>query len=363
MGLWDKIRGEFIDIVEWIDSTRDTMVFRFERHGNEIKQGAKLVVREGQAAAFINEGRLADVFTPGTYTLETKNLPILSTLQGWKYGFSSPFKAEVYFVSMRLFTDLKWGTKNPIMLRDPEFGPARIRAFGTYVIQVKDPGVFIQKIVGTEGAFTTDYVTEQLRNFIVSRFADLLGESKIPILDMSGNYDELGKFITGRLEPEFGDYGLNLQKLLIENISLPPEVEAALDRRTSMGVVGNLDAYAKFQTANSIPDAAKNPGGLAAGGVGLGMGFTMAGQMAQALSPQTPSSPPPIPGAVEFFVAQAGKQTGPFGLDVLSGDARSGKLTRESLVWRQGMAGWMPAAKVAELGGLFPPAPPPLPPA
>ena len=222
MGLWDKIRGEFIDIVEWIDSTRDTMVFRFERHGNEIKQGARLVVREGQAAAFINEGRLADVFTPGTYTLETKNLPILSTLQGWKYGFSSPFKAEVYFVSMRLFTDLKWGTKNPIMLRDPEFGPARIRAFGTYVIQVKDPGVFIQKIVGTEGAFTTDYVTEQLRNFIVSRFADLLGESKIPILDMSGNYDELGKFITGRLEPEFGDYGLNLQKLLIENISCPP---------------------------------------------------------------------------------------------------------------------------------------------
>ncbi len=358
MGLWDKIKGEFIDIVEWVDSTQDTMVYRFERHGNEIKNQAKLVVRESQTAVFVNEGQIADVFKPGTFTLETKNLPILSTLQGWKYGFSSPFKAEVYFASMRLFTDLKWGTKNPVMMRDAEFGVVRLRSFGTYVIKVKDPGTFIRQVVGTDGRFSTGEITEQLRNMIVSRFTDLVAESKVPVLDLAANYDELGKFVTDRLRPEFEAFGLDLDKLLIENISLPPEVEQVLDKRTSMGVIGNLQAYTQFQTANSIPDAARNPGGLAAAGAGFGMGAAMAGQMTQAAH----AAPPPLPQAAQFYVAVNGQQTGPFDSAALQNEARAGRLTRDSLVWKAGMAQWTPAEQTPEVASILPPPPPPPPP-
>ncbi len=300
MSIWDRLKHELIDIVQHLDDTQNTMVYRFERFQNEIKYGAKLVVREGQAGVFINEGKLADVFQPGTYTLTTQNLPILATLLGWKYGFESPFKAEVYFVSTRTFTDLKWGTMNPIMLRDAEFGPVRLRAFGNYTMRVNDPGVFIKTIVGTEGRYTTDEITNQLRNLIVSEFADILGESKIPMLDLAGNYNELGKFLTEKMSPEFGKFGLELPKLNVENISLPPEVEQALDKRSSMSVVGNLDAYTKYQTAEAIRDAAKNPG--AAGtflGVGLGQG--MAGMMGQQIGGSQgatmggPGAPPPPP--------------------------------------------------------------------
>ena len=284
MGLMDKIRGEFIDIIEWTDDSSDTMVFRFERHDNEIKNGAKLVVRESQTAVFISQGRLADVFTPGMYELETKNLPILSTLLGWKYGFHSPFKAEVYFVNTRHFTDLKWGTKNPFMLRDPEFGPIRLRAFGTYAIRVKEPGVFVRDIAGTDGRFTTDQITDQLRNMIVTRFTDLIGSSRIPVLDLASNYDELSEFVAERIRPEFLEYGIEITKMLVENVSVPRAVEEALDKRASMGVVGNLDSYTKYQAATALEEAAKNPGGLAGGGMGLGMGFAMAGQLGQAMT-------------------------------------------------------------------------------
>ena len=199
MGLFDKIRGEFIDLIEWLDDSRDTMVYRFPRYQNEIKMGAKLVVRETQNAVFVNEGKLADIFTPGTYSLSTKNLPILATLLGWKYGFNSPFKAEVYFVNTRRFVDLKWGTSNPVMLRDAEFGPIRLRAFGTYCIRISKTETFMKEIVGTDSLFRTEEITDQLRNMIVARFSDLLGESKIPILDLAANYDELGRFSTDRL--------------------------------------------------------------------------------------------------------------------------------------------------------------------
>lgn len=368
MGIWDRIRGELIDIIEWLDDSNDTMVYRFERRNNEIKYGAKLTVREGQAAVFINEGQIADIFQPGMYTLETKNLPILATLKGWKYGFESPFKAEVYFVSTRRFTDLKWGTKNPIMMRDQEFGPIRLRAFGTYTVRVKDPGVFIQEIVGTDGHFTKDEVTDQLRNIVVSRFADLLGESKIPALDLAGNYDELGKFITERISPNFEGYGLELSELYVENVSLPEAVEQALDKRSSMNIVGNMQEYTQFQAAEAIEDAANNPsggGGLAAGGLGAGMGIAMGQQMGQMMSqpPQQPgAAPPPIPQSPSYFVAVNGQQTGPFNLDLLRQQAQSGQLTRESLVWTQGMAQWQPAGQVGSLMPLFGAAPPPLPP-
>lgn len=375
MSIWDRLKHELIDIVQHLDDTQNTMVYRFERFQNEIKYGAKLVVREGQAAVFINEGKLADVFQPGTYTLTTQNLPILATLLGWKYGFESPFKAEVYFVSTRTFTDLKWGTMNPVMVRDPEFGPVRLRAFGNYTMRVSDPGVFIKTIVGTEGRYTTDEITNQLRNLIVSEFADILGESKIPMLDLAGNYSELGKFLTEKMAPDFAKYGLELPKLNVENISLPPEVEAALDKRSSMSVVGNLDAYTKYQTAEAIRDAAKNPG--AAGtflGVGLGQG--MAGMMGQQVGGSQgataggPGSPPPMGGAVggvgaayPFFLAINGQQAGPFEFALLRSKVVSGDLKPETLVWRAGMANWAAARDVPELAGVLAGggAPPPMP--
>ncbi len=370
MSFWDKLKGELIDIIEWLDPSNDTMVRRFERYNNEIKYGAKLIVREGQAAVFVNEGRIADVFSPGTYTLDTKNLPILATLQGWKYGFESPFKAEVYFASTRRFTDLKWGTQNPVMLRDAEFGPVRLRAFGTYVVRISDPGAFIREIVGTDGHFTTDEVSEQLRNMIVSRFADLLGESGIPILDLAANYDELGVFVTDRIGGEFETYGLEITKLLVENISLPPAVEEALDKRSSMGVIGDLGKYTQFQTAEAMRDAAKNEGGTAGAGMGMGMGFAMASQMADSMQPGSaagrtpgaPPGPPPVPTALAFHVAADGQATGPFGLASLTDQIRRGLITRETLVWKAGMPQWAPAGEMTELQNAFADVPPPPPP-
>lgn len=368
MGIWDKVRGEFIDIVQWIDDTNDTMVYRFERYNNQIKYGAQLTVREGQTALFVNEGKIADIFQPGMYSLETKNLPILSTLQGWAYGFTSPFMAEVYFCSMRQFTDLKWGTMNPIMMRDAEFGPVRLRAYGTYVVKVSDPQTLIRQIVGTDGRFTVEEIVNQLRNIIVSRFAEIVGQSKIPVLDMAASYGELGGFLTQRIAPEFQSYGLELTKLLVENISLPEAVEDALDNRTSMGVVGNLAAYTQFNIANSIPDAANNPGGLAAAGAGIGLGVAMAAPIGQSVSGQQAASsavaamPPPVPGDSEtYFVAIEGKQTGPFDMQTLASQVSSGRLTQQTLVWTQGLAQWMPASKVPALSAMFANVPPPLP--
>jgi len=368
VGIWDKIRGEFIDIIEWLDDSapgaEQTIVARFERHNNEIKHGAKLVVREAQMAVFVNEGQIADVFPPGTYTLDTKNLPILSTLQGWKYGFESPFKAEVYFVSTRRFTDLKWGTMNPIMLRDAEFGPVRLRAFGTYALRVSEPATFLREIVGTDLRFTTTEITEQLRNMIVARFADIIAESRIPILDFASNYDELGAFITTRMQPEFGAFGLEVTNLLVENISLPPAVEEALDRRTSMGVVGDLTKYTQFQTAEAMKAAAENPGGMAAGGMGMGMGFAMAGQMSGAMggaATSHPAAPPPAPPV--FHLVVDGAAAGPFTIAELRARFNDGSLTRESLLWRQGMADWRRAGDIVELAELFGSTPPPIPPA
>lgn len=361
MGLWDKLRGELIDIIEWLDDSRDTMVYRFPRYNNEIKYGARLVVRESQVAAFVNEGRLADVFYPGTYTLETKNLPILSTLQGWKYGFESPFKAEVYFVSTRIFAGRKWGTKNPIMLRDSEFGPVRLRAFGTFGLRISEPATFLRQFVGTDGRFTVNELGDQIRDMVVARFADILGESKIPVLDLASNYDELGKFVTDRIHSDFAQFGLDVQAMVIENISLPSEVEAALDKRTSMGVIGNLNAYTQYQAANAMESAAQNPGGMAAGGMGMGMGFAMANQMGQAMSSASGQSPPPLPRTTVYFVAIDGQQTGPFDAATLRSKVAAGQITRQTLVWRSGMPDWVAAGTLADLAELFVQAPPPLP--
>lgn len=383
MGIWDKLRGELIDIIEWLDSSHDTMVYRFERYNNEIKHGAKLIVREGQAAAFVNEGRLADVFAPGTYSLETRNLPLLATLMGWAHGFESPFKAEVYFVSTRQFTDLKWGTKNPFMLRDAEFGPVRLRAFGTYAMRVADPARFLREVVGTGGRFHTDDIADQLRSQIASRFADIVGESRIPILDLAANYDELAKFIVSRMSPDFESFGLELPRLVVENISLPPAVEEALDKRSSMGIVGNLAAYTQFQAANAVEASAKTPGGAAGGAMNAGLGVALGAEMARTISSaaaggggaaaatapasgaaaaaQASGGPPPLPGALSLFIAVDGKQVGPLDEQGVREAIRSGRLTRETLIWQTGMADWTKAGTSNALAPHFASTPPPPP--
>ncbi|WP_260258784.1 SPFH domain-containing protein [Vibrio intestinalis] len=368
MGFWSKIVGEFVDIIEWIDDSNDTLVWRFERYQNEIKNGAQLTVRQGQVAIFVNEGQIADVFEPGMYQLTTENLPILSTLKGWKHGFNSPFKAEVYFINMRLFTDNKWGTKNPIMLRDPEFGPVRIRAFGNFDIRVSEPLKLLEQVVGTDGCFQIDEIHGQLRTMAVARFTDAVGESRLPVLDMAANYDEFALLMQEKMNLDFAAYGLTLAKFMVENISLPPEVEEALDKRSSMGILGNLNQYTQYQAAEALKTAAEN-GGNASAGMEMGMGFAMAQQMAQSMNPQNTQqqpapqavTPPPLPTQSEYFVAMNGQQTGPFNLDVLKQQASSGQVTRESLVWKQGMAAWEKAGDVVELNTLFQATPPPIP--
>ncbi|HYR45340.1 MAG TPA: SPFH domain-containing protein [Terriglobia bacterium] len=358
MGFIEKLGGELIDIIEWTEPPQsDVLAYRFPRYHNEIKMGAKLVVREGQNAVFVNEGRLADVFMPGTYTLSTRNMPILTTLMGWKYGFNSPFKAEVYFISMRQWTDRKWGTQNPIMMRDPEVGPVRIRAFGTYAFHVADPKIFLQQLVVTDPSFESYEISNQLRDTIVSRFADVIGPAKIPVLDLAGNYDKIGKLALETIGPDLKTLGLALTLFYIENISLPPEVEEALDTRTKMGVLGDMNRYAQYQSAKAIDDAANNPGGAAGAGIGIGAGIALGQQMGTHMNPT--GGPPPLPPA--FFIAVNGAQTGPFDMNTLAAKTRDGSLTRETLVWRQGMAEWTAAGTVTELQPLFAGTPPPLP--
>lgn len=371
MSLLDRIRGEFIDIIEWTDDSRDTIVWRFPRYENEIKMGARLVVRESQTAVFVNEGRVADVFPPGTYVLETRNLPILSTLQGWKYGFRSPFKAEVYFVNTRQFTDLKWGTQHPVILRDPEFGMVRVRAFGAFSIQVTDPAGLVRELAGTDPRFRTEEVREYLRQMIVGRLANALATADVPVLDLAAQQDTLGTRLAGILTSELAPVGVAVPSFIIENISLPPEVEAAIDTRTRMAIAGDLDRYTRFQTANAIADAARNPGGTGEG-IGLGMGMAVGQHLAAGLAPQAAPAPPaepapaggppPLPVPEQWYVAVGGRQQGPYEASALPGLVSTGVLTHTTLVWRTGMTAWLPAGRLPELARLLASVPPPLPP-
>ncbi|MCA8867770.1 MAG: SPFH domain-containing protein [Rhodobacteraceae bacterium] len=370
MGIFDFLTGEFIDVIHWVDDTRDTMVWRFEREGHEIKYGAKLTVREGQAAVFVHEGQLADVFTPGLYMLETNNMPIMTTLQHWDHGFKSPFKSEIYFVNTTRFQDLKWGTKNPIICRDPEFGPVRLRAFGTYTVRVVDPARFMTEIVGTDGEFTMDEISFQIRNIIVSQFSAAIAASGIPVLDMAANTGDLGKMLGTKIAPQLAEYGLEIPELYIENISLPPAVEAVLDKRTSVGLAGDLGKYTQFSAAEAMTTAAANPAGGAgiSAGLGIGMGAAMAQQIGQAgpwgSRPETAAAtPPPPPPPIErvWHVAIGGKAEGPYSRASMGRMVADGSLTRESLVWSAGQDGWKPADQVMELATLFTVLPPPLP--
>jgi membrane protease subunit (stomatin/prohibitin family) len=289
MGLFDFIKGQFIEVIEWLDD-KGVLVYRFPAYDNAIKMGAKLVVRESQAAIFMNEGQIADVFGPGTHTLSTQNLPVLTALRSWKYAFNSPFKADVFFLNMTNFTDLKWGTTNPVIMRDPEFGVIRIRGFGNYSIKISDPAVFLKEIFGTGQEFTTAGITGFLKSIIVSGISDLLGESKIPVADLASSYDELGQLAATKLQERFSPIGLRLTSMTIENVSLPEEVEKMIDRKSSMNIAGNLDNYMKYQTAEAIREAANNEsGGIAGAGAGLGAGMAMGQMMSQMM--EKPAEP------------------------------------------------------------------------
>lgn len=286
MGLWNFIRNQFIDIIEWLDDTNYTLVWRFPDQDHEIKMNAKLIVREGQAAVFINEGTLADIFQAGTYSLATQNLPILSDLKGWKYGFESPFKAEVYFVNLRQYLDQKWGTTNPILLRDPEFGPVRVRAFGIYAFRVVDPAVFMREVVGTDGQFTVEEIEGQLKRTLVASFTSALAGLSLPVLEMAGHYDRVVAQVVEKIQPSFQTLGLKLTRLIIENISFPPEVEKLLDQRTGISILGNqMDAFTKMSAAQALRDMANNPARSdAASGLGLVTGLTMGNLVTQQIN-------------------------------------------------------------------------------
>jgi membrane protease subunit (stomatin/prohibitin family) len=365
MGILDKLTGEFI---EWQDSSNDILVWRFPRYQNEIKMGAKLTVRESQVAVFMNEGRIADAYPPGMYTLDTQNMPVLSTLRGWKYGFNSPFKADVYFVSTRQFTDQKWGTKNPIIVDDSRFGMIELRAFGTYAFRVDDASLFLKEIAGTDAQFSTDEIGGQLRSLIVTKFSDAVGEGGIPVEKFAANLEELSALSQERLTGDLAAYGLKLSRFLVENVSMPDELKKEIFEYSRLGKI-DMQKLAQFKAAQSIEQAAANPGGTAGLGVGMGAGIAMgqvvAGAFAPGLAaaPAAAAVPPPLPpAAVQFFVAVKGKQEGPYPLEQLNQQIAEGQVQRDTLVWKPGMASWSEAQTVAELQPAFAAMPPPLPP-
>jgi membrane protease subunit (stomatin/prohibitin family) len=352
MGLLDKLRGELVDIIEWVDDSKHTLVWRFPRYQNEIKNGAQLIVRPGQKAIFVHRGEIADVFEEGHYELKSDNLPILATLQGWKYGFNSPFRSEVYFVSSRQITDLKWGTPNPVMLRDPEFGPIRLRAFGTYTLRAVDPKALLKELVGANSEFSSDELSE------------LLASSKVAALDLASRYQEMSedlrKLVAERIDDE---YGLDVPQMFIVNVSFPEAVEKALDVRTSMGVVGDMNKYQQYQMGSAMMAAAENPGGGGAEGMGMGMGFAMANRMAQmGAAPIAPAgvAPPPLPGGATWHAAINGQSQGPYTLPQIQNAIQTGQVDRATLVWCAGMNNWLPAGEVPQTASLFAAAPPPL---
>ncbi|HRE07271.1 MAG TPA: SPFH domain-containing protein, partial [Opitutaceae bacterium] len=279
MGLLDYLKSQFLEIIQWEDDSRDTLSWRFPDEDKEIKRGAQLIVRESQTAQFIYLGQYGDTFAPGKHSLVTDNIPILSTLKGWKYGLESPFKADIYFVNTRLFTGNKWGTANPVMLRDADFGIVRLRAYGTYDFRVADVKTFLREVAGTDHHFRLDEFADTMRSRLVSVFTDALASSKVPALDIASRYSELGEALLPVINPTLREkYGLELGSFIIENISVPPEVEQAIDKRSSMAAVGNLNDFVKFQMAQGL---GKGPGGGGTAGAAaeIAMGFGLAQQM------------------------------------------------------------------------------------
>lgn len=360
MGLFDKLSHEFVDIIEWTDNSSDTLVWKFPRYQDEIKMGAKLTVRESQQAVFMNEGKIADVYQPGMYELQTQNMPILATLRGWKYGFNSPFKADIFFVSTRQFVDQKWGTKNAITVDDPRFGLVELRAFGTFAFKVVDGGKFIKEIAGTEGVYSTDEIDGQLRSLIVTKFTNAAGQGNLTIDKFAASLEDLSKICSDKLNEDFTAYGLQITKFVVENVSMPDDLKKQIFDYSRLNRI-DMQKFAQFKTAESIETAAANPGGNAGLGVGFGVGMGMGNMVTNAFSNQI-NTPPPPPQALQFFIAVNGQQTGPYTPEQMAQMAQQGTLKRESLVWKAGMAQWAQASTVTELSNAFSTVPPPPPP-
>lgn len=368
MGLWNKLINELVDIIDWVDNTNNTIVWKFPRYDNEIKMGAKLIVRESQQAVFFNQGQIADVYTPGTYTLTTENMPILTTLRGWKYGFHSPFKADVFFVSTKQFIGLKWGTQNPITLDDERFGLIEMRAFGSFGFQITDAGKFVKEIAGTNSDYSTEKIITQLRSTVVTKFTDVLGESELTIDKIARNQDEIGKLAIEKMNQEFVNYGLRLTTFYVENVSMPEELKKDIFEYSRLEKL-NMQKLAQLKTAQSIEKAAENQNGMPGWGVGMGVGFGLNqalnntfGQMNAAQQTTTVTqhtTPPPL---TQYYVAVNGKQSGPFTADQLNGLVNDGTIKRETLVWKTGMPEWAKAETVSDFASIFMNTPPPPPP-
>ena len=384
MGLLDKLKGELVDIIEWIDDSRSTLAWRFPRYQNEIKNGAQLIVREGQRAVFVYRGALADQFEPGHYELVSENLPILSTLQGWKHGFDSPFRSEVYFINTRPVTDIRWGTPQPVTVRDPDFQMVQVRANGLCVVKVEDIEIFLREVIGTDSAVEAEEVTELLRRVISMAFSDMVLETGLGAIDLQGRQVELSgklrEFVEERVDDEFG---LAIPDITM-NISLPDEITQAMTRGVAKGVeasgfVENVDLnkYQQAQAADAMLAAAQTEGGAAMGDMmQTGPGAAMAGQMANQMggmgmggaaaaqpqaAPAATAAPPPLPGQTLFHVDHGGQAGGPYNMAQMQAGIQNGQVTGQTLVWAQGMAGWAPAQTVPELQAIFA-TPPPMPP-
>jgi len=380
MGLMDKLKGELVDIIEWIDDSRSTLAWRFPRYQNEIKNGAELIVREGQEAVFVYRGAVADKFVPGHYELTSENLPVLSTLQGWKHGFDSPFRSEVYFINTRPVTDIRWGTPQPVTVRDPDFKMVQVRANGLCVVKIVDIETFLKEVIGTDSAVEAEEITELLRRVISMAFSDMVMESGLGAIDLQGQQvalsGRLAEFVQERVDDEFG---LAIPEMTM-NISLPDEITQAMTRGVARGVeasgfVENVDLnkYQQAQAADAMVAAAENEGGSVMGDMmQMGMGVAMAGQMANqmgGMTQPTPNAqpaaavgaPPPLPGQKMFHVDHGGNPGGPYNMAQMQQGIQGGQVTGQTLVWSQGMAAWAPAQTVPELQALFA-TPPPMPP-
>lgn len=379
MGIIAKLKGELVDIIEWFDDTRSTLAWRFPRYENEIKNGAELIVREGQQAVFVYRGQIADTFGPGHYQLVSENLPILSTMQGWPHGFRSPFRSEVYFINTKPVTDLRWGTPSPVTVRDPDFTMVQVRANGLCVLRIADPQIFLREIIGTDSAVTTEEISELLRRVITLAFSDMIMATGLGAIDLQGRQvelsDKLRDFVQDRVDDEFG---IKIDSVTM-NITLPEEITQAMTRGVARGVeqaryldnVGPMDRLQQGAAAEAMVEAAKNPGGGAGTMMGAGMGMALGQQMGNMMAgqqgygqPQQGYAPPPLPPQPAFHVEINGQATGPFTVDQLRQYVGTGQVTPNSNVWAGGMPNWAAAQTVPALASLFgpPPGPPPLPP-
>src|SRR3954451_19587047 len=351
MGLTDFIRSQFIDIIEWTDDSRDTLSFRFPGQDKEIKNGAQLIVRESQAVQFVYLGQFGDTFGPGKYSLTTDNIPILTRLKGWKYGFQSPFKADVYYLTTRLFTGNKWGTSNPVMMRDQDFGIVRVRAFGTYDFRIVEPPKFLKEVAGTDNHFRLDEFADVMRSRIVSVFSEALATSKVPVLDVATRYSELGQALLPLINPTLKEkYGLTMPTFVVENVSVPPEVEQAMDKRASMAAVGNLNDYVKYQMAQGM-----DKGGAGVGGIGaeMAVGMSIANQMLNqpggitAQATPAAGAPPAVASGIPETLgpADAAKILGVAEADVVSsleaGDLKGKKIGTQWRITKTAMADFL----------------------